>query len=283
MAARKFLRYFYDWDDRIANAGGGPTEESLMKAIARHDWEHPGEPISLPELASLSRISRPTVARILPVLVKAQLVQPIKSAGKSSVYKILDVPEAAVAQEQPDLEPADHCEDPEILTVPEATAKAKPSKTRPRPKATVTESEAFRTFYREYPLKKSPDRAWTAWRQAVCRIGDEEELLRRCLDVLAWLIPFEEFDGARKTYCPYPASWLNDGGYKEDRPAECRADEWGNIQPKRKPEQMRSNRRGKKTNAEIQRDAWEWAMGHSSDPAPAIVIETPDTLPARSH
>lgn len=71
------------------------------------------------------------------------------------------------------------------------------------------EANGFDLFYAAYPRKKSPDTARKAWASALKRASAEEIMtgLHRQLP---------ELKSREEKFIPYPASWLNAGGWKNE-------------------------------------------------------------------
>lgn len=93
------------------------------------------------------------------------------------------------------------------------------------PSRQPTESEIkadFAEWYKVYPKKKKPDAAERAYIKArKVKKASAEELLKGAR-ALALLIRSQ---GGDTTYVPYPATWLNDGQWKEDLDGEIQAEE----------------------------------------------------------
>jgi hypothetical protein len=94
------------------------------------------------------------------------------------------------------------------------------------PESTVTGqsrdiSEAFSKFWAAYPKRKAKSAAIKAWAKASKEIG-EADLLRRCLDALAWQTISPEWRKESGAFIPHPATWINSGRYDDERPAPPR-------------------------------------------------------------
>jgi hypothetical protein len=91
-----------------------------------------------------------------------------------------------------------------------------PSTTR---KKIATYSKAFLEWYESYPRHENKQDAASAYGRAITRIASEQELTQDA--ARAWLLQrTSEFAhspaGQRGKYTPFPATWLNRGGYDSD-------------------------------------------------------------------
>ena len=136
---------------------------------------------------------------------------------------------------------ADSRTDPPAASPPPDPPKppATKSKSKSRPNG---QSDACRRVYAAYPKKVEPGDFAKAWRQKSAEI-DEADLERRCLDALAWQIPYYGWNDPSSDDYPYrkhPASWLRAEKYDDERPADCVTDEFGDIQRRPQPVRLRS-------------------------------------------
>lgn len=73
----------------------------------------------------------------------------------------------------------------------------------------------FNSFWSSYPLKKNKDAAEKAWKKKKPPIND-------VLKALAWQVDSEDWTKSRGKFIPYPATYINAGGWK-DEPTKARA------------------------------------------------------------
>lgn len=77
-------------------------------------------------------------------------------------------------------------------------------------------SDEFETFWKEYPKKKKKDEAYKAWK----KIKKPVEMLSSILNALKWQKETTDWIKENGQFIPYPASYLNGGGWK-DEPELC--------------------------------------------------------------
>lgn len=100
---------------------------------------------------------------------------------------------------------------------PAAAGKAK------RVKADPGYSAAFVAFWAAYPRKVSKDDAWKSWPKVARDNGGEQALLDAVLAALAWQSTLAKWRENGGEFVPYPASYLNAGRWKDERPGAYRA------------------------------------------------------------
>lgn len=91
---------------------------------------------------------------------------------------------------------------------------------------------AFEDWYETYPRHVGKRKAFASWQTAIREIAKTQKCGRD--DAIAWLLGVTlKFAGSDKgrsgEYCPYPATWLNQGRYDDD------PEEWNDQKPKRVP------------------------------------------------
>ncbi len=94
-------------------------------------------------------------------------------------------------------------------------------------------SAAFMEFWKNYPRKVAKTEAERSWRKAIERIieGEEIDEIAARSRILNACIEFGKSDkGKSGKFCPYPATWLNQGRYDDD------PSEWSDsVKPPKKP------------------------------------------------
>lgn len=111
-------------------------------------------------------------------------------------------------------EPLGNHQEPQELTLTLSPTPAAPTK-----QGVLAE---FKVWYSAYPRKKKPDAAERAYVKARTQKGATADELLRGAEALARLVRSQ---GGDTTYVPYPASWLNDGQWREDLEDEIRREE----------------------------------------------------------
>lgn len=71
----------------------------------------------------------------------------------------------------------------------------------------------FCRFWDAYPRRVSKKEARKAW----AKLNPSLELVDRILAALEWQVPAFKWDGESADYAPYPASWLNDERWTDER------------------------------------------------------------------
>lgn len=84
---------------------------------------------------------------------------------------------------------------------------------RAKRKTKRSETPAFVAFYAAFPRKVARDAAWKAWESKGC-----EDVAGEIMSALAWQVP-QVFRPAPADKVPHPASWLNAGRWKDERPS----------------------------------------------------------------
>lgn len=96
-----------------------------------------------------------------------------------------------------------------------ASAENQKKNTSARSARCASESQAFKTFYDElWPRRVGRDAAWRKW-QAIVKGPDEER------DVLSGAERWGDYYAEARTelqYVPHPATWLNQGRWKDEPP-----------------------------------------------------------------
>lgn|GEM_PF-2402717 len=93
---------------------------------------------------------------------------------------------------------------------PQYTSLKTTQKTTPKDNLSRSLRERFDSFWTAYPRKKSK----TAAEKALAKLKPNEQLLA---DIMSGLEKAKtSVEWLDKTYIPYPASWLNDGGWMDD-------------------------------------------------------------------
>ncbi len=85
----------------------------------------------------------------------------------------------------------------------------------------------FERFYAAYPRKVSRGDAEKAFR----RLKADEALLQQMLDALAWQVPHFGW-GKGNSFTPYPASWINDRRWEDERPEADQDAEADEVDPR---------------------------------------------------
>lgn len=78
-------------------------------------------------------------------------------------------------------------------------------------------SEAFETFWEEYPKKVGKGGAFRAWLKVKL---SQDELLRRCLKALKWQKQLEQWTKDKGQFIPNPQTYLNQARFEDDMPPE---------------------------------------------------------------
>jgi len=84
-------------------------------------------------------------------------------------------------------------------------------------KKKVALPDGFDLFWNEYPKKKNKDGAMIAWKKAKPNVDE-------VLEALIWQKQLDDWKKDNGQYIPYPSTYLNNGGWKDEKPA---------VQPKR--------------------------------------------------
>jgi len=86
-------------------------------------------------------------------------------------------------------------------------------------KKDIARSSDFETWYRTYPKKKHPEKAKNAYRKVIASGNiTVETLLER---TIAFAAEWKQRPRDELKFCPYPASWLNAGGYADEPEVEA--------------------------------------------------------------
>lgn len=70
----------------------------------------------------------------------------------------------------------------------------------------------FNRFWSVYPKKRSKDAAWKAWQ----RINPDNALTETMIEAVHRLMQTHDWRKENGQFIPYPATWLNAGGWKDD-------------------------------------------------------------------
>lgn len=79
----------------------------------------------------------------------------------------------------------------------------------------------FERFYAAYPKKRSPEAALKAWNK-------KRPPIDSVLEALAWQVESKGWVKDKGQYIPYPATYINDGGWRDEKPAEEDFSDWLN-------------------------------------------------------
>lgn len=71
----------------------------------------------------------------------------------------------------------------------------------------------FSRFWDVYPRRVAKKDARKAW----AKLNPSPELVDRIVAALEWQVPAFKWDGVSADYAPYPASWLNDERWTDER------------------------------------------------------------------
>ena len=94
----------------------------------------------------------------------------------------------------------------------------------PKPKkranyAMVDEDDPqFARFWDAYPKRVSKKDARKAW----AKLAPSQQTVTAMVDALAWQVAHRRWDSDKYDFAPYPASWLNDERWKDERPPQVR-------------------------------------------------------------
>jgi len=103
---------------------------------------------------------------------------------------------------------------------PDLPDHTKPDQTIPKPKRTVIDDLSFRRFWEIYPKKVGKDAAYRAWCKEAKYCSDVQDNIFAALE---WQIGQAQWTKDNGQYIPNPATWLNQGRWK-DSPPPKRAD-----------------------------------------------------------
>lgn len=91
----------------------------------------------------------------------------------------------------------------------------------------MSDTSDFDDWYQTYPRHVGKRKAKTSWKIAIREISESRDCSRD--EAVAWLLGVTRYfagsdKGLSGEYCPYPATWLNQGRYDDD-PAEWESQE----------------------------------------------------------
>ncbi len=73
-------------------------------------------------------------------------------------------------------------------------------------------SAEFETFWKQYPRKTNKDSAYKAWKKIKC----PAQTLQEIIAALEWQKATKKWNEQNGQFIPYPASYLNAGGWKDE-------------------------------------------------------------------
>jgi hypothetical protein len=80
-------------------------------------------------------------------------------------------------------------------------------------KVKTTYDQDFETFYSAYPRKVAKDKAYESWKKKKPRLDD-------VMYALSWQIDSTDWTKENGKYIPHPATYLNQGRWKDEEPVE---------------------------------------------------------------
>lgn len=81
-------------------------------------------------------------------------------------------------------------------------------------RARLDKDPLFTRFWTAYPRKVSREDAWIAWK----KLHVDEPLLQQMLAAIAWQTTSDQWTRDGEAYIPYPATWLNQRRWEDERP-----------------------------------------------------------------
>ena len=81
-----------------------------------------------------------------------------------------------------------------------------------KPKAPSDHERRFNRFWAIYPKKRSKQDAWKAWQ----RIKPDGDLTERIIEAVKALSKSRDWQKENGQFIPYPATWLNAGGWEDE-------------------------------------------------------------------
>ena len=211
---RKYLRFFYDWEEPFADLSGEAVKELLL-AMLKYDREG-GDP---PELNDRE-------AKINGRYIFAQIARSHEMgerARKGAASKYVNVK----AEQQQSYSSAQTEQQQSYSTSSRERQKTidnkqktidnisspynPPSKGEKSTQKEKTE-EMFAEFYAEYPKKQDKERA----RKAFSKLNPSPELFRTIIAALQTQKLSEDWRKDQGRYIPLPASWLNGARWEDE-------------------------------------------------------------------
>jgi hypothetical protein len=99
---------------------------------------------------------------------------------------------------------------PNVQRTQPARAKL-PNLTKPNQTKSTYAQAAFDRFWAAYPKRRAKDRAESAWN----KIKPDDETIKAILDAVEAQKQSRDWTKDGGQFIPYPATWLNDGGWKD--------------------------------------------------------------------
>lgn len=73
-------------------------------------------------------------------------------------------------------------------------------------------------FWAVFPRRESKQEARRAW----AKLHPSPELVEAILSALSWQVPYHQWNGAKRAYCPLPATYLNQARWEDEMPQQLR-------------------------------------------------------------
>lgn len=173
------------------------------------------------DLLTKCSLSERAIQGAIKRLCESGYLSRVERPGKGVIYTVTpagDAPRSMCApQEMPpagnDIDPRSRCG--EIVRNPNTTSEAKASSVAVRePKVgRIDVARGFLAFWAAYPKHKSKDTAAKAFAKAMARIESEDPLAVILAGIERALPGWDD-----PQFIPYPATWLNAGGWDDDAP-----------------------------------------------------------------
>jgi hypothetical protein len=165
----------------------------------------------------LNKVSDSDIGKWLTACVNAALVRVYPASDGESYLQLIDFRQQARAKESKFPAPPSTCAADAMQVISGGRADA-PVFVFGDVSATPAESaeDLFAEFWEAYPKKKSKDDALKAFSKR----KPTRDLLEQMLSAIRRQVSSEAWTKDKGQYIPYPASWLNDGAWKDEELSE---------------------------------------------------------------